>query len=144
MGVQYLCCMDADKPKIVLCADDDPDDRELLCETATRIDPAVRIVHSENGEQLLIKLRELESIDLYPCLIILDMNMPIMDGRDTLIHIKKNPDWASIPVAIFTTSQREFYKDLEQEYGVNIVTKPAKYSAIIEEVSQLLSHCRAA
>jgi CheY-like chemotaxis protein len=136
--------MDADKPKIVLCADDDPDDRELLCETATKIDPSVRVVHSENGEQLIQKLIELESIDLYPCLIILDMNMPILDGRDTLIQIKNNPNWADIPVAIFTTSQREFYKDLETQYGVNIVTKPAKYSAIMHEVTQLLSHCRAA
>jgi CheY-like chemotaxis protein len=136
--------MDAVKPKIVLCADDDPDDRELLCETATKIDPSVKVVHSENGEQLLTKLRELESINIYPCLIILDMNMPILDGRDTLIEIKKNPDWADIPVAIFTTSKREFYTDLEREYGVNIVTKPAKYAAIMAEVSQLLSHCRAA
>jgi len=130
--------------RIVLCADDDPDDRELLCETINKIDPEVKVIHADNGKRLLSKLKELDSINVCPCLIILDMNMPIMDGRQTLIEIKKNPGWGSIPVAIFTTSQRELYRQLECEYGINVVTKPAKYAAIITEVTQLLSYCKAA
>jgi CheY-like chemotaxis protein len=131
-------------PRIILCADDDPDDRELLCETASKIDPTVKIVSAVNGKFLLEKLYELDSVNLLPCLIILDMNMPILDGKETLEEIRKNDKWDDIPVAIFTTSQRDFYVDLEKKYGVSIITKPDKYSEIIREVTQLLSYCRAA
>jgi len=93
-------------PRIVLCADDDPDDRELLCETVRHLDPALKIMHNENGEQLIGKLKELESIGVSPCLIILDMNMPIMDGRTALAEIKKNPEWNDIPSPIFHPPER--------------------------------------
>jgi len=136
--------MDANVPKILLCADDDPDDRELLCETAMQIDPALKVIHCVHGKELLEKLKELESAGIHPCLIILDMNMPIMDGQEALKEIKANRQWDDIPVAIFTTSQREFYRHLETEYGVSIVTKPDKFAAIVQEVRQLLSYCRAA
>jgi CheY-like chemotaxis protein len=131
-------------PRIILCADDDPDDRELLCETASKIDPSVKIVSAVNGEILLQKLYELDSVNLLPCLIILDMNMPILDGKETLEEIRKNSKWDNIPVTIFTTSQRDIYTELEKTYGVVIVTKPDKYSEIIKEVTQMLSYCRAA
>lgn len=130
--------------KLILCADDDPDDRELLCETATKLDPSVTIVHAEHGEHLLKKLEDLTSKNLLPCLIILDMNMPVMDGKTTLIELRKHSEWNKIPVAIFTTSPRHLYSDLEFNYNVTVVTKPTKYSGIMNEVTQLLSHCKAA
>ncbi len=130
--------------RVLLCADDDPDDRELLCETAMQIDPDLKVIHCIHGKELLEKLKELELRGIHPCLIILDMNMPILDGQATLKEIKAKQDWDHIPVAIFTTSQREFYQHLEREYGVSIVTKPDKFAAIVKEVRQLLSHCRAA
>lgn len=135
----YLACMQT-KPRIILCADD----RELLCETATRIDPSVKVITAVHGDDLLTKLKELDAADLLPCLIILDMNMPIMDGKVTLAEIRKHRDWDAIPIALFTTSPRNMYTDLEQQYGVSIVTKPAKYAEIMKEVTQLLSYCKAA
>ncbi len=132
------------QPKVILCADDDPDDRELMCETATKIDPTVQIVTADNGKDALQKLKELESANMLPCLIILDMNMPIMGGEETLKEIRNHKEWDNIPIAIFTTSPKNFYTHLEEKYGINIVTKPAQYDVIVKEVTQLLSYCRAA
>jgi len=128
--------------KLVLCADDDADDRELLCDIIKKIEPGYNIEHTSNGEELLLKLQEVTHKGLKPCLIILDMNMPKKDGKTTALEIKQNPDWANIPVAILTTSPRHLYADLEQKYSIPIVTKPRKIDILTQEVIKLLSGCQ--
>ena len=127
--------------KIVLCADDDPDDRELLTIAINELNPNYKVLTAHNGEDALEKLAELNSIGHDPCLVILDMNMPIMDGKQTLEIMKTHSHWYNLPVAIFTTSPREIYADIALKYDVHIITKPAKYASMVEEVSQLLSFC---
>lgn len=127
--------------KLVLCADDDADDRELLCSAIKEIQPTYQIEHTSNGEELLMKLQEVTNKGLKPCLIILDMNMPKKDGKATVLEIKQNPDWSDIPVAILTTSPRHLYADLELKYNIPVVTKPSKMETLTHEVSKLLSHC---
>lgn len=127
--------------KIILCADDDPDDRELLQVAIQEIEPDYKVLTANNGEDALEKLVELNSIGHNPCLVILDMNMPVMDGKETLEVLKNHAHWYSVPVAIFTTSPREIYADIALKYDVHIVTKPAKYANMKEQVSQLLSYC---
>jgi CheY-like chemotaxis protein len=131
----------ADHFKIVLCADDDPDDRELIAIAINELQPSYKVLTALNGEDALEKLIQLNSIGHNPCLVILDMNMPVMDGRETLEKLKSHSQWYYVPVAIFTTSPREMYADLALKYDVHIITKPAKYSGIMKEVSQLLSFC---
>jgi len=133
--------MQAHPPKIVLCADDDKDDRDLLCDTIQELQPGFIVEHTSNGEELLVKLEELISKKMKPCLIILDMNMPKKDGKATVIDIKTNPEWCDIPVAILTTSERYVYADLELKYNVPIVTKPARVSTLKQQVTELLQHC---
>ena len=127
--------------KIVLCADDDPDDRELLAIAINELDPTYKVLTALNGEDALEKLAELNSIGQNPCLVILDMNMPVMNGKETLEIMKTHSHWYNLPVAIFTTSPREMYADIALKYDVHIITKPAKYANMMQEVSQLLSFC---
>jgi CheY-like chemotaxis protein len=127
--------------KIVLCADDDPDDRELLANAINELEPSFKVLTALNGEDALEKLLQLNSIGHNPCLIILDMNMPVMNGKETLEKLKSHAHWFYLPVAIFTTSPREMYADIALKYDVHIITKPAKFSGMKEEVSQLLSFC---
>jgi CheY-like chemotaxis protein len=127
--------------KIILCADDDPDDRELLCNTINEIEPTYKVIHAINGADALEQLKHLTESNQFPCLIILDMNMPIMGGKETLIELKKNSKWSAIPVVIFTTSPKYLYTDLAMQYNIEVVTKPSSYTTIVKEVSQLLSHC---
>ena len=127
--------------KVVLCADDDPDDRDLITVAINELEPGYKVLTAHNGEDALEKLAELNSIGHNPCLIILDMNMPVMDGKETLEILKTHAHWYSLPVAIFTTSPREMYADLALKYDVHILTKPARYAGMMKEVSQLLSFC---
>lgn len=130
-----------EKSKIVLCAEDDPDDKDLFCETAHQVDPIVQVIHADNGVILLEKLELLTVQNKLPCLIILDMNMPIMGGRETVERIKGNKLWGNIPICLYSTSPRHLYLDLELKYGVVVVKKPDNMFAIIESVKFLLSHC---
>jgi CheY-like chemotaxis protein len=59
-----------------------------------------------NGRKVLDFLQELDEDD-YPCLIIMDMNMPVLDGRETLASIKTDERYQSIPVVVFTTSDSQ-------------------------------------
>lgn len=127
--------------KIVLCADDDPDDRELLAVAINELEPSYKVLTATNGQDALEKLSQLNSIGHNPCLVILDMNMPVMDGKATLEQLKSHAHWYYLPVVIFTTSPREIYADLALKYDVHIITKPAKYSGMMKEVSQLLAFC---
>ena len=130
--------MENTQKRLLVCAEDDPDDYHLFCKTASLLDNSLEIIHADNGKILLQKMEQLSKI---PCLIILDMNMPIMDGKQTLIAIKENNQWKDIPVAIYTTSPRDRYKHLEQQYGISIVTKPSTYNQVVETVRHLLSFC---
>ena len=127
--------------KIILYADDDPDDRELLTATLQELHPDYKIIPAGNGKEAIKKLKELMAKNIKPCLIVLDMNMPMLNGKETLEIIKSNPDWSGLPVAIFTTASSKMYKDLMEKYGIPVITKPAKFKTMVNEVAQLLSCC---
>jgi CheY-like chemotaxis protein len=128
-------------PRIILCADDDPDDRELLCFTMTKLDPSIEIISAENGIEVLTKLEALKAANNLPCLIVLDMNMPKMDGPATLVELKNDKDIKDIPIIFYTTSAKDRYRDLIEKYNVEIITKPSTMDVIEKEVSRLLSLC---
>ena len=134
--------MEANKKKIVLYVEDDPDDWDLLYQTAATVDPSVEVVHAPNGEVALRTLQTMIDEGRKPCLVILDMNMPIMDGRETFSKIRDNEEWKAIPVAIYSTSPRHLYKDLEQQDNTVVVTKPASYNDIVVAIRHLLSFCK--
>lgn len=134
--------MESEKTKIVLCAEDDPDDKELFCETVSKIDQTVHLIHAENGIQLLELLRSLTREGKRPCLIVMDVNMPIMDGREALARIRSNKLWAKIPVCIYSTSPPHIFDDLAANYEAVIVRKPDNMEDIIATVKFLLSHCK--
>ena len=128
--------------RTVLCAEDDEDDKELFCETASKIDPTVKIIHADNGMILLQKLQQLTSKGITPCLITLDMNMPVMGGKEALIELRKNEAWRLIPVVIYTTAKSETFKQLELEYNAKAIIKPSTMDGIIEKVTEVLSYCK--
>lgn len=127
--------------KIILYAEDDPDDRTLFSATIKEVNPEYKIICVDNGKKAIQKLDELCSRGVEPCLVILDMNMPIMNGRETLEAIKKNKHWQHLPVAIFTTSSTTLYTDLIKKYHLPVVRKPDRFKSMVDEVGQLLSCC---
>lgn len=130
----------------ILVADDDPDDCMLTCEAfrECHLTNEVRFVH--NGEQLLDYLNgrpPFTDRQRYPLpgLILLDLNMPLKDGREALAEIKTDPRLRRIPVIILTTSADE--QDILRSYdqGVNAyISKPASFSGLLEVVRAISRH----
>ena len=128
--------------RIIVSLDDDPDDRDLLNSAIKDVDSSIKVINGDNGIKGLYILEQLMQIGQKPCLIILDLNMPLMDGQQTLAEIKKKPGFENIPIVIFTTSSMEKSNKFFADNGVPVVIKPVKYGSIVEQVRELLSYCK--
>jgi CheY-like chemotaxis protein len=122
----------------ILLADDDPDDRVLTRDALLECNIPHVIKFVENGEELLDYLRRKGKFSApgaapAPGLILLDLHMPKVDGREALRLIKLDPDLKRIPTVILTTSKAE--EDIFRSYdlGVNsFITKPVAFDAMVE------------
>ncbi|HVE61715.1 MAG TPA: response regulator [Chitinophagaceae bacterium] len=127
--------------RTVLCVDDDADDREMVSDAIRKIDPSVNIVHAEDGKVALDYLSNVKSNDELPCLVIMDINMPKMDGKEALAHIKKDSRFNELPVVILSTSGNAIDKLYCNNYGVQFITKPYSFSRLRNEIESVLRHC---
>ena len=110
--------------KYILGIDDDEDDSSLLAEALRKADPVYGLRFIKSGDMAVTFLNEaLQSNDL-PSLIVLDVNMPGMDGRETLIEIKKLLGDAYVPVLFLTTTPREEDLSLGESQGITLMEKP--------------------
>ncbi|MDQ6608655.1 MAG: response regulator [Bacteroidota bacterium] len=127
--------------KHILWADDDMDDLLLMRHVLQDLDEKYLIKEVSNGREALDYLNACEHTDHLPCLIILDMNMPILNGKETLSQIKKQEGIKDIPLVFFTTSNSELDKMYCKRFGVEMITKPPQYSNLKEAVKKLLDYC---
>lgn len=110
--------------KFVLYADDDADDKDWVSEACTAVDAALDLVFVDNGRQVLDYLLKNAQAHL-PSLIVLDLNMPELDGRQTLKKLKTHPLYQTIPVVIVTTSANKLDRDVCRQLGASLfLTKP--------------------
>lgn len=130
---------------VILMADDDPEDvmlaRDALAES--RLANALNVVG--DGEELLDYLYQRgkynEGNAPRPGLILLDLNMPRLDGREALSRIKSDPNLRRIPVVVLTTSKAE--EDVFRSYdlGANsYITKPVTFDSLVNVVRSLAEY----
>ena len=129
-------------PLIILCADDDPDDRLLLTDALAEIAGPARIHFVEDGLELLDYLRATGTwqgkAPIRPSLILLDLNMPRMDGRRALLAIKADPKVRQIPVVVMSTSSAEADVSFSYDAGASsFVVKPVTFSGLVEAMRGL-------
>jgi len=131
------------KPVTILIADDDPDDRQLTLEAFQENHLANELRFVEDGKELLDylnnrgKYTDPESAPR-PSIILLDLNMPRVDGREALQEIKKDPRFRSIRVVIMTTSKAEV--DVVRSYDLSAasyITKPVTFERLVEVIRTL-------
>lgn len=127
--------------RIVLHIDDDEEDRELLKEAIHKYDSNIIVRQVDNGKAGISFLKQAKEFDDKPCLVVMDLNMPGMDGREVLKEIKKDQQLFSIPLVIFTTSSSEMDKLFAKKEGIEFVTKPHTYQELSKLVERLISHC---
>jgi two-component system response regulator len=126
----------------IVIADDDADDRMLVEDAFTESRLANPRVYVEDGEELLAYLRGEGQFAgqprRFPGLILLDLNMPRMDGRTALKHIKADPELRRIPVIVLTTSKAE--EDILRTYDLGVssfITKPVSFEGLVDVVRTL-------
>ena len=111
----------------VLLVDDDEGDIALITEAFTAHDAPVRLHVAGDGIEALAFLRREDGNDVAPRpdLILLDLNMPRMDGHQVLTIVKTDDDLCTIPVVMFTTSERPDDITASYTHHANAyVTKP--------------------
>jgi CheY-like chemotaxis protein len=114
--------------KFILYADDDIDDQDMMREVLQEVAPDVQLIAKDNGEELLRFATQLPEDMNVPALIILDLNMPGLDGVQTLIRIKEVERYRQVPVLIFTTAVNEMDKDRAFSSGaIAFVKKPSSF-----------------
>ena len=116
----------------ILIVDDDADDREIIRDAfqSTAEDQEYQFI--ENGDKLMEYL-EGEVNEHLPSLILLDLNMPGKDGRETLKELKINKRYQCIPTLVFTTSSSIRDKKTAYELGANcFITKPDTFNKLVE------------
>ncbi len=127
--------------KTILYVDDDADDRELLWEAMQRVAPDLRVVFAENGLQALELLEEIKDAKSLPCLIVLDINMPYLNGRQTFARIKVNPKLNNIPLVILSSSESPADKIFFSTEDIRYFTKPIEFSALEDLARQIENLC---
>lgn len=106
--------------------------------TNSSLDIKHDISEAKNGEEALEILEEKSSL---PDLILLDLNMPKINGIEFLTILKNNDDLKHIPTVILTTSDNQ--KDLEECYRIGVsgyILKPLKYEDYVEKIETVLSY----
>ncbi|MBT9190470.1 response regulator [Zobellia russellii] len=125
-----------DKKWSVFLADDDATDQEIFSDALAEINAPISLRTFNNALELL---KELETGTALPDVIFLDLYMPIMDGSDCLIKIRKNPLFQNVPIVLYST---EFDIDRIEELfecGANrYLRKTASFESLVSSLERTL------
>ncbi|MEO6729872.1 MAG: response regulator [Ferruginibacter sp.] len=123
---------------LFLLVDDDPDDLMLLKDALHSINSTIQFAEARDGRSALNYLKNLNNAVL-PCLMILDINMPVLNGRELLSIIKGENQLQNMAVVVFTTSS--YPGDIEycKQYNVELITKPFDMTELIAISKKLIS-----
>ena len=127
-------------PVEILLVEDDPGDVLITREAVEGSKVANNLNVVSNGEQALQYLRREAPYEdaTRPGLILLDLNLPRLDGREVLAQIKQDPDLRRIPVVVLTTSSLD--EDIVRSYDLHAnayVTKPVDFDQFMSVVRQV-------
>lgn len=119
-------------PRTILVADDDPDDRELIDAAFREAGFPGRLVFARDGRELLDMLESRSVGEPPPQLVLLDLNMPRLDGRATLRSLRERDTTRTLPVVVLTTSSAEVDVVDSYRYGANaFCTKPMDFAGLV-------------
>lgn len=125
---------------IVLNVDDDLEDREFFSEALREIDPSIICLLAESGMEALSMLHEQTPPPDY---IFLDINMPMMDGKQCLKALKSVPEFESIPVIMYSTSTDT--REIRECYNLgaeDFLIKPHSYDKLVNDLMSIFAFSR--
>jgi CheY-like chemotaxis protein len=118
--------------RVVFVVDDDPAIRESLADLLG--DEGYRVVTAMNGAEALDKLRAPEQAR--PCVILLDLMMPLMNGQQFYEQQQKDAELASIPIVVISADGR--VKQKAAPFGGEYLAKPVRIETVLRAVER---HC---
>ncbi|HWJ90456.1 MAG TPA: response regulator [Flavisolibacter sp.] len=126
----------------ILYVDDDHDDLMLIAEAFEKYTSNLRVINAYNGQDAVSKLKTMKDQGSLPCLVIIDINMPVMNGKELLQKIRSNDDLKEVPVVLFSTSNNPKDKFFAQDLDADFITKPVTFSNLNSLVSQFVTRCK--
>ncbi len=125
------------KYKSLLLVDDDEDDEEIFRSALKQISNSIRCEAYQDASEAL---QSLKSTEIFPDLIFLDLNMPVMNGQEFLVEIKRNDLLKAIPVVIYSTSSHKPTIDLMKDLGaIDFITKPNNHKDLVKALNSILN-----
>jgi len=119
--------------KPILLVEDDKVDAMTVKRALKDLKVTNRLIHAVDGEEALEYLRGQGNPE--PCLVLLDLNMPKMNGIEFLKIVKADEELKKIPVVVLTTSKEE--QDRIESFELSVggyIVKPADYKKFVEAV----------
>lgn len=120
---------------VLLCIDDDPEDVELFIDAVKMIDRTHTCMVAINGIEALSTLA-----NIIPDLIFLDINMPVMDGRETLAKIRSDERLRSVPIFILSTSNDLKEAEACSKLGATKwLVKPSSFTELVRRLKTVFN-----
>lgn len=126
---------------LVLYADDDPDDIELVSEAFSIYSRNIELLTFKDGVEMLSYIESINPFQAAPCLFIIDINMPRLNGKETLKRLRRIEEFAEVPAVLFTTSTLPSDESFARNFNAGFVTKPLHTNQVHQIVDQIIDHC---
>lgn len=126
---------------LVLYADDDADDRFLVKEAFKDYSRSIELQTFVDGAELLQYMHSATYNELFPCLIILDINMPRINGKEVLRQLRNKKEYDEIPVILFSTSTLPSEISFAKSLNAGFLTKPLYTEQIYHLIDHMIDHC---
>ena len=121
----------------IFLIDDDPEDCELFYEAVREVGSDFQCAHASDGKEGLSLLQN-NPVRL-PDFIFLDINMPAMNGKECLMHLKQHDKLRSIPVIMYsTTSNANEIKSFYNLGAHDFLIKPHNFSRLVEALRSII------
>ena len=125
----------------IFLAEDDIDDQEFLQDALITLNPEIKLTSFASGLKFMNHITRLEDI-LLPDLIILDYNIPEINGSEILEQLKKDERYSSIPKIVWSTSDSHLYRENCIKHGAAAyLVKPSSVVGIQRIAKEMLGHC---
>ena len=121
---------------LLLIIDDDSEDCELFCEAVNEVDGSITCLTAQDGKEAIQLLTTLKD---QPDYIFLDINMPIMNGKETLAEIKRTPKLKQIPVIMYSTTSNT--EEIQGYYAMgahDFLIKPHNFKKLVEALTSII------
>jgi CheY-like chemotaxis protein len=126
--------------RYVIFADDDADDLELITGFFKQYNRDINVLEFKDGKEVLKFLDDF-ALKATPLLIVLDINMPLLNGKETLAAIREHPRYQYIPVVVYSTSTNKADEDYCRQLGASWASKSTTIEGVKQVAKVLAEFC---